>query len=186
VWLDPSLTSVFEFYQYFLKVADADVGRYLRLFTFMSMEEIAELLQTHTREPEKRYAQLRLATELTEMVHLKQGVKQAEIMTKLMFGSHYSDLKADDVVSSFLRDPCFVMTSIENIIGMPVTKLAARHGLVSSNSVSRNLVASRGLYLNNQTIQDPHYKIASPDLLDSKFVVLRAGKDKMLILFASN
>ena len=123
-------------------------------------------------------------------------------MTKLVFGSHYLDLKASDIISSFNGDPRLVMTSIENITGMSVTKLAARHGLVSSNcgysfntlnhtngpfkAVSRNLVASRGLYLNNQTIQDPQYKITPSDLLDSKFVILRAGKDKMLILLASD
>jgi tyrosyl-tRNA synthetase len=137
-------------------------------------------------------------------IFVEQGVKQAEIMTKLVFGSHYSDLKASDVISAFKSDPRLVITTIENITGMPVTKLASQHGLVSSNcgysfnilnptltiyvlkAVARNLVASRGLYLNNRTIQDPQYKITPPDLLDTKFVILRAGKDKMLILLAGD
>lgn len=186
VWLDSSLTSIFDFYQYFLKVTDTDVGKYLRMFTFMSMKEINELVQEHMKEPEKRRAQLRLAAEVTEMVHLKQGVKQAETMTKLMFGSDYLDLKASDVISSFKGDPRLVICSTEDITGIPVTKLAATYGLVSSNSVSRTLVASRGLYLNNQAIQDAQYKITPSNLLDNKFVILRAGKDKMLILLASN
>jgi len=134
---------------------------------------------------------------------VEQGVKQAETMTKLMFGSHYMDLKASDVISSFKGDPRLVISSIEDITGMPVTKLAAKYGLVSSNcgyslnvfksvlthyskAVARNLVASRGLYLNNQTIQDAQYKITPSSLLDNKFVILRAGKDKMLILLASD
>jgi tyrosyl-tRNA synthetase len=123
-------------------------------------------------------------------------------MTKLMFGSHCMDLKASDVISSFMGDPRLVISSIEDITGIPVAKLAAKYGLVSSNcgyplnvfksiltqypkAVARNLVASRGLYLNNQAIQDAQYKITPSNLLDNKFVILRAGKDKILVLLAS-
>ncbi|KAF8906509.1 hypothetical protein CPB84DRAFT_1822811 [Gymnopilus junonius] len=189
VWLEPDLTSVFDFYQYFLRVADADVGRLLKLFTFMPQDEVTELLEAHNRTPERRLAQHRLAEEVTEMVHLKIGVTQATVMTKLLFGSDYTDLKAQDVVSSFSRDPRLVKTTMEYILNCPVTKLAAKHGLVTSNfltffgkAAARNLVASRGLYVNNQPVQDVQYTPTANDLLDGKFMILRAGKDKMLVL----
>ncbi|KDR75867.1 hypothetical protein GALMADRAFT_248598 [Galerina marginata CBS 339.88] len=186
VWLDPNLTSVFDFYQYFLKVTDADVGSYLSLFTLMSQEDITGLLEMHKSAPEKRIAQHRLADEVTEMVHLKAGVKQASIMTKLLFSSGYADLRAQDILASFDKDPRLIKISMGCILSTPVAKLAAKHGLVMSNSVARNLVASSGLYLNNQAIPDFQYKASKDDFLDGRVLILRAGKDKMLVLVAED
>ncbi|KAF4621351.1 hypothetical protein D9613_000710 [Agrocybe pediades] len=185
VWLDSNLTSVFDFYQYFLKVTDADVPKYLHLFTLMSSEEIAEVLAVHDSAPEKRVAQHRLAAEVTEMVHTKSGVKQATVMTNLLFGSQYKDLKAEEVISAFNEDPRLVKTTIQAILTTPIAKLAAKHGLVGSNSAARNLVASRGLYLNGIAIQDAQRCASEDDLIDSGVLIIRAGKDKMMVLAAT-
>lgn len=166
VWLDSELTSVFDFYQvspeysqkhmddkvvlqYFLRVADADVGKYLKLFTFLPLEEIESIVQAHVVNPEKRVAQHRLAFEVTEMVHesesnlssalkcshfnTESGVIRAKTMTKLAFGSDYSKLNAVDIISSFKDDPRLVFITKEELFQVPIVKLAARYSLVSSN-----------------------------------------------------
>ncbi|KAF8200785.1 tyrosine-tRNA ligase [Pholiota molesta] len=185
VWLDSTLTSVFDFYQYFLKVTDADVGKYLKLFTLIPPKEIHELVAAHEEQPEKRLAQLRLAAEVTEMVHLKHGVVQAVTKTKLLFGSDYADLKAEDIIFAFENDPRLAKVTMQDMMDIPVGKLSAKYGLVSSNSASRTLIGSRGLYLNNRPVQDTQQKITQADLLDAKIAILRAGKDKTLILAAT-
>ncbi|PPQ71089.1 hypothetical protein CVT26_011629 [Gymnopilus dilepis] len=185
IWLEADLTSVFDFYQYFLKVADADVERLLKLFTFLQHDEITAIMEEHTGNPEQRLAQRRLAAEVTEMVHLEAGVTQAIVMTKLLFDSNYVSLNAQDIVSAFRGDPRLVTVSADEIMNNPITKLAAKYGLVLSNSAAKNLVASRGLYINNQPIHDSQYRAKTADLLDGKLLILRAGKDKMLVLAAS-
>ena len=130
-------------------MADADVEKYLKLFTFLSLEEIQSIVHTHNINPEKRVAQHRLASEVTEMVHESElvvsrtgtcsqfisesGVLRATIMTKLAFSSDYSKLRADDIISSFENDPRLVFVTMEELFQVPIVKLAARHGLVSSN-----------------------------------------------------
>ncbi|KAH9485414.1 Tyrosine--tRNA ligase, mitochondrial [Psilocybe cubensis] len=186
VWLDPQLTSVFDFYQYFLKVTDADVEKYLKLFTFMPLSEISDVMQQHREFPENRIAQHHLAAEVTEMVHSKSGVARANLMTTLLFGSDYSELKAEDVTTSLGNDPRLVRVAKSDILSMPIPKLAAKYGLVASNSASKMLVASRGLYLNNRSVTDVQYKASPEDLLDGNFLIIRAGKDKMMVLVVSD
>ncbi|KAJ3516848.1 hypothetical protein NLJ89_g864 [Agrocybe chaxingu] len=186
IWLDPTLTSVFDFYQYFLKVTDTDVGKYLKLFTLLSNEEIQTVLDTHEKSPGLRVAQHHLAAEVTEMVHTKTGVAQAVTRTKLLFGSDYTTFKAKDILSAFDQDPRLVKVPRHEILDTSAGKLAAKHGLVASNSVSRSLISSRGLYLNNQPVEDVQYKILQEELLDGKIAILRAGKDKLLVLAASD
>ncbi|KAF8161120.1 hypothetical protein B0H34DRAFT_781738 [Crassisporium funariophilum] len=193
VWLDPRLTSVFDFYQYFLKVTDADVEKHLKLFTLMDRVEIEEVLESHAVEPEKRKAQHRLASEVTELVHqsqscipLEKGATQASTTTKLLFGTDYAGLKAEDVISSFQDDPRLVRLTREEMADIPIAKLVAKHGLVSSNAASKSLIASKGLYINNQPVQDVHRKVNAEDLVDHKLVILRAGKDKILVLASTD
>jgi len=182
IWLDSNLTSIFDFYQYFLKVTDADVEKYLKLFTLMPLNEIEEVLAAHVIAPEKRRAQHRLAAEVTEMVHTKTAVLRATSVSKLLFSSDYADLKFEDIIASFGDDPRLVKISKLEMLDTPITKLASKHGLVSSTSASRVLIAARGLYLNNIPIPDLHSRIAVDDLLDNRIAVLRAGKDKILVL----
>ncbi|KAF8658251.1 hypothetical protein AX16_002027 [Volvariella volvacea WC 439] len=182
VWLDPDLTSVFDFYQYFLKVADADVERYLKLFTLLSQEEIDQVVQEHGLAPEKRVAQRKLAAEVTELVHFSEGVKTAETLTKLLFGSDYSDLKAAELIQALEGDPRLVRVHSQDLFEVPVVKLASRNQLVSSASAARTLVQSRGLYLNNRVIPETQTKVTPQDLIDDQIAVVRAGKDKLLVL----
>ena len=148
-------------------MTDADVEKYLRLFTLMSLNDIEEIMAAHVVRrsthrspifslifiqiaPEKRRAQHRLAAEVTEMVHtslslekiacmktekflaLETGALRATSVSKLLFSSEYADLKFEDIVASFGDDPRLVKISKLEMLGTPITKLASKHGLVSS------------------------------------------------------
>jgi len=182
IWLDSSMTSVFDFYQYFIKVDDADVEKHLKLFTLLSVAQIGDIVNAHMRHPEKRIAQRRLAAEVTEMVHSTADVAHAQIQTRLLFEFDISDLKAEQITSAFGGDPRLVMIHEAELFRLSVVKLAAKYGLTSSTTAARSLVNSRGFYVNNITVRDPQFKLMSPDLIDGRVVILRAGKDKLVIL----
>ncbi|KAF8893779.1 hypothetical protein BD779DRAFT_1435384, partial [Infundibulicybe gibba] len=183
VWLDANMTSVFDFYQYFLKVTDADVEKHLKLFTLLSEAQINKTLVAHKGQPEKRIAQRCLASEITEMVHTSDGVRQAETLTRLLFESDYAGLKTNQVVTAMENDSRLAIIEEQEIFGTPITKLASKYGLVSSTSAARSLCLSRGLYLNNEAVTDPHLRIVSSDLIDKR--VLSSGRARTSCWFWS-
>ncbi|KAK2463252.1 hypothetical protein APHAL10511_004907 [Amanita phalloides] len=182
IWLDSDLTSVFDFYQYFVKVTDTDVEKYLKMFTLLPLPEIAEIVLTHESQPEKRIAQRHLAAEVTEMVHGREGLIHAETMTKLLFDSDYCTMQADRVIGALKNDPRLVLVDEYDMFHTPLPKLAASHGLVASNSAARKLMQARGLYLNNSPVDDVYFTLTRRHLIDDRMAILRAGKDKLIVL----
>ncbi|KAJ6586961.1 hypothetical protein DFH09DRAFT_1308046 [Mycena vulgaris] len=186
VWLDPNLTSVFSFYQYFVKTPDTDVESLLKLLTLMSWTEISETMQAHNLQPNQRIAQRRLASELTELIHLKSGRVAAETMTQIMFETDLSHVKAADILSAFEGDRCVHMVDPEELATVPVVKLAVKYGIASSVSAARMLVLSRGLYFNNKPVPEVQFTLRQMHLIGSQLVVLKAGKDKIAVLIAKS
>lgn len=180
VWLDRQLTSVLDFYQFFLRTTDADVERYLKMFTLLPPYEICQVIDEHNRSPEKRGAQRVLADEVVQLVHGEEAVRRGRIATRILFETSFSDLSAKDVIDALNGDPRLIHCNREDIIEQSVWKLAAKFGLVKSNSEARRLADSKGLYLNN-TVIDPKQKVQTSDLIDNGVIVLRAGKEKHLI-----
>ncbi|KAF9071729.1 hypothetical protein BDP27DRAFT_1321811 [Rhodocollybia butyracea] len=185
IWLNPQLTSIFDFFQYFLKVEDADVEKYLKVFTFLSLEEIEVIMKIHKLEPDKRSAQRRLAAEVTELVHGVQGVKRAEMITNTVFRhpnakSHMLD--ADSLIDAFTDDPRMSWCQESELTSVPVMKLASKYGLVPSTSAARQLIQSKGLYFNDHIVPDTHFTMNKTHLLDGRAVMIRAGKDKVILL----
>ncbi|KAJ7072293.1 hypothetical protein C8F01DRAFT_1243355 [Mycena amicta] len=132
IWMDPQLTSVFNFYQYFVKAPDAQVENYMKLLTLMPLEEIHETMEAHRASPEKRRAQRRLASELTELVHLKSGRTNAETMTKIMFETDLEDVAATQVLDAFEDNGSVHYLAPEELFSVPIVKLAAKYGLTPS------------------------------------------------------
>ncbi|KAJ7251465.1 hypothetical protein B0H12DRAFT_1018532 [Mycena haematopus] len=184
VWLDPNLTSVFNLYQYFVRTSDAEVESYLKLFTLLSWTEINETMESHKLQPDQRIAQRRLASELTELIHLKSGRLNAETMTKIMFESELTDVTAADVLKAFAGDRSVHMVDREELVTVPVVKLAVKYGLASSASAARVLVLSRGLYYNNKPVPEVQFTLRQMHLLNDELVILKAGKDKVAVLVA--
>ncbi|KAJ3829108.1 hypothetical protein F5880DRAFT_1709319 [Lentinula raphanica] len=157
IWLNSQLTSVFDFYQYFLKVQDSEVERYLKLFTFLPLSEIENVMDAHNSEPDKRTAQRRLASE-----------------------EH--TLNAKSLIEAFTGDPRMSLCEKAELTSVPVAKLASKYGLVSSSSNARQLIQSKGLYFNDHVVPDVRFTLEKSDLLDGCAVMVRAGKDKVILL----
>jgi tyrosyl-tRNA synthetase len=174
VWLDPQMTSPYAWYQYFLNVADADVVRYLRLFTFLSREEIDELQQAVAERPQARAAQRRLAEELTTLVHGRHHTEQVVAASAALFGR--GDLHALDpgTLDGALAE---VPTATVRLGDAPtMVDLLVATGLAETRGAARRAVGEGGAYVNNARVPDESWTLGEPDLLPGRWVVVRRGK----------
>ena len=167
VWLDPEKTTPYEFYQFWLNQDDRDVVKYLKYFTFLGKEEIEELAKKVETEPEKREAQRRLAEEVTEFVHGKEAVHQAEHISKALFSGEVKDLTADEIEQGFKNMPTVTVNKEpENIVEWLVAS-----GIEKSKRQAREDVTNGAIYINGDRIKD----------LDGKFVIARRGKKRYFL-----
>ncbi|KZT28985.1 tyrosyl-tRNA synthetase [Neolentinus lepideus HHB14362 ss-1] len=186
VWLDESLTSPFDFYQFFTRTTDEDVPKLLRMLTLLPMEKIEATLEEHKVAPERRVAQHLLADELTDLVHGIDGVRQARAVTKALFAKDYTGIKAEDVIGALRGDPRLIFCPESELLEKPLLRLAHEHRLVPSMSAARNLVSSKGFYMNNRRVEDTAFVLQRSDLLDGRLAIIRAGKGNHLILALSD
>ncbi|KAI0049898.1 hypothetical protein FA95DRAFT_1537423 [Auriscalpium vulgare] len=181
VWLDEEKTSVYEFYQFFLRTTDEDVGKHLKIFTLLSLEEIDQVLAEHNSQPERRIAQKYLADEVTELVHTAQGLRRAHATTQVLFSTDISHSNVDDILAGLAGDP-LLHTVSQDVLLTPITKLAVEHGLVSSNGAARKLVKMKGLYLNGKPVAADDQRLTAEDVIGGRLVVLRVGKANHVVL----
>jgi tyrosyl-tRNA synthetase len=173
LWLDPTMTSPYAFFQYFVNTADADVGRYLRYFTFLPREEI-EALERETQErPQARAAARKLAEELTTLVHGADETARVIAASAALFGQgELRELDSATLGAALTEAPNVTMEG-----ALPsVTELLVATGLCQSKSAARRAVEEGGAYLNNARITDAEAVPAPADLLPGGWLVLRRGK----------
>ena len=177
VWLDAELTSPYAFYQFWVNTEDADVVRYLKYFTLMPRERIAELADAVEREPHRRAAQKALAEEVTERVHGASGLDGARRATDALFGGSLDGLGSRDIEEIFADVPSTRLprTSFEGE-GMPVVDLLVDAGVASSKGDARRSLDGGGIYLNNVRQEGPEARVTSGQALDGRYLVLRKGK----------
>ncbi|TBU45894.1 hypothetical protein BD309DRAFT_989194 [Dichomitus squalens] len=175
-------TSVFELYQFFLRSSDADVGRYLKMFTLLSLERVDTVMETHNQNPEARSAQRLLAEEVTELVHGEDGVARARLATKILYERDISTAKTDNVLAALRGNPVLHVCDASEVLDVPLTKLATTLSVASSNNAARQLVASKGLYLNNTPVADVQQKLTPADFIDERLAFLRAGSQKVAVV----
>jgi tyrosyl-tRNA synthetase len=148
IWLDPSRTSAYEMYQFWLNTADADVGRFLKYFTFLSPAEIDELIRQSQAAPEKREAQRVLASDVTQLVHGEAARLEAERTTQRAFD--------DDIGWVFEADgdnvPGAVLPALE--APRPVWRVLKEAGIAPSTSEARRLIQQGGVEVNRQRVRD--------------------------------
>ncbi|KAI1794059.1 hypothetical protein LXA43DRAFT_884347 [Ganoderma leucocontextum] len=182
VSLNEEDTSVYDFYQFFLRSSDADVGRYLKMFTLLPLEQVEAALEAHNNSREARGAQRLLAEEVTELVHGRDGVARAQLATRILYERDIAAAKADDVLAALRGNPVLHLCDLSEVIDVPLTKLAATHRVVTSNSAARQLVSSKGLYLNNTPVTDFQQKLTAADLIDGRLAFLRAGSQRVAVI----
>jgi tyrosyl-tRNA synthetase len=174
LWLDPELTSPYAWYQYFVNTADADVIRYLRWFTFLSADELAELEAITEERPQQRAAQRRLARELTTLVHGEQATESVEHASGALFGRGELTRLDEATLRAALRE-----TSIAELKpGTPagIVDLLVASGLAPSKGAARRTIAEGGAYVNNIKIEAEDWAPQLIDFLHGRWLVLRRGK----------
>jgi tyrosyl-tRNA synthetase len=178
VWLDPQRTSPFRFYQFWLNTDDRDVEKYLKGFTFLPLEAIADTIAEHDPNRAARTAQRRLAAEVTRMVHGDDGLTRAERATGVLFGSIPAyELGADDLLDVYADVPSTELPrSRFEGDGLPLVNLLTEAGLASSKGDARRLIAGGGVYLNGDRIEAPDELVRPADAIDGEVLLLRKGK----------
>lgn len=175
IYLDHNLTSYYDFYQFFLRTADADVVRYLKIFTFLPLAEIEALAAQLQREPQKRQAQKVLAEDVTRRVHGDEGLRVAQQASAVLFGESMAGLKADDLLAIFANVGSAALAR-DAVADQPVWVVAAEAGLCKSKGEARRLIQSGGLYLNNTRVPDLDATVSAAAIIDDRLCVLRSGR----------
>ncbi|MDO5513452.1 tyrosine--tRNA ligase [Corynebacterium sp.] len=174
LWLDPEMTSPYTWYQYFINASDADVIRYLRWFTFLTAEELAELEVEVAERPFKREAQRRLAREMTNLVHGEDATAAVELASQALFGrAELADLDEKTLASAVSETEVFEVGTGD---ARTIVDLMVGSGLVDSRGSARRAIKEGGAYVNNERITTEEWEPSEADLLHGSWLVLRRGK----------
>ncbi len=175
VWLDPSMTSPYAFFQYWLNTDDKDVINFLKVFSFKSHEEITALENAHKENPGLREAHRALARELTSLVHSQATTDRVEAAAKALFGQgDLTELDEETLAGALAELP---RTTVSKNDAIPTwVDLLAATGVVDSKSAARRIVKEGGAYLNNEKISGEDFAPQKSDFLCGKYAVLRKGK----------
>ena len=180
MFMSAERTSVYDWYQFFLRSADEDVIRYLKVFSLRSLEEIAELEKQMKANPEARIPQKALAEELTRMVHGEEGLKTALGATQTLFGGDITGKRADELETIF-KDVKSAELAKDEIVGKPAFMVAAAAGMFKSHGEARRITQQGGLSLNGEKTGVDRV-MAEGDLVDGRLAVLRSGKKNFFLL----
>ena len=174
IWLDPALTSPYQFYQFWINTDDRDAERYLKLFTLLSQDEIKALLRSHDKDPSRREAQKRLAIEVTRLVHGKQACSSAVAASAILF-DEFSPQEAEPSAFDVLAQeiPTVAASSAESLT---LVDAVVQAGLAKSKSEARRSIEQGGIYVNQQRVKDVVRTIGPADWLAGGNLLLRKGK----------
>ncbi|HLQ40522.1 MAG TPA: tyrosine--tRNA ligase [Tetragenococcus sp.] len=179
IWLDADKTSPYEFYQFWLNTDDRDAVKFLKYFTFLSLEEIAEIEKEFSAAPEKRGAQKALAKDVTTLVHGQKAYEQAVKISAALFSGDIKTLSAEELEQAFSDVPAYQVkpTDSLNLVEILITA-----GIEPSKRQAREDIKNGAIYLNGQRLQDISYELQMTDKLSGKSTIIRRGKKKYFIL----
>jgi len=178
VWLDPEKTTPYEFYQFWINTADADVIKYLKFFTFLSKEEIEGLEKSVQEEAHLRNAQKTLAEEMTKLIHGEAALEQAQKITAALFSGDIKNLTAGEIKQGFKDVPTYEHTEGEALL----VDLLVAAGIVSSKRQAREDITNGAVYINGERKQELDYVLAAEDRIEEQFTVIRRGKKKYYLI----
>jgi tyrosyl-tRNA synthetase len=186
IWLSPEKLSPYEFYQYLIRVADADVIKMMCMLTFMEMDEIRKyqaLMQNPDYVPNT--AQKRLAEEVTRLVHGEENLKIAGEVTKAASPGAKTTLNAGILESIAASMPSHTLKMAE-VIEVKLLDLMCQIGLQPSKGEARRLIRNGGVYINNDKVEDENYVIKSSDLIENRLLLLAVGKKNKILIRLAN
>lgn len=176
VWLAPDRTSPYHFYQYWVRTDDADVERFLKLFTFLELDEIERIMGEHNATPHGRGAQKALAEQTTRIVHGQDGLAKAVRASEALFGGDLAEFTAAELQEIFADVPSSHLDPSRIDEGLKVVDLLVETGLVGSKGEARRKIAQGGAYVNNERVADPETQVGAGQVLGASIIVLRLGK----------
>jgi tyrosyl-tRNA synthetase len=184
LWLSPDRTSPYQFYQYWIRIEDADVGKVLRMMTTLPHEEIESLDASRAADAAKRDSQRRLAEELTRLVHGESGLRTAQRATEIFYGAEIADLNDSQLAEIFADVPSqkLARNTLDNDGGLPIIDALVAAGLAKSKGDARRTAQQGGAYVNNRRIESVETKLTPTDLASESVMVLRAGKKNYALL----
>ena len=180
VWLDRRRTSPYQFFQYWIRTADADVGRFLRAFTFLDRPTIEALDQATAAAPERRDAQRVLARDVTTLVHGAHEAARAERAAAVLFTEEVTALDSETLAAALADAPTTPVGSEELHGGLLLSEALIRTGLASSRSDARRQLSGGGVYVNNR--KQPEDRPVTTDDAIGRFVILRRGRTHQHVL----
>ncbi|MCM3402729.1 tyrosine--tRNA ligase [Cytobacillus oceanisediminis] len=179
IWLDSEKTSPYEFYQFWINTADADVIKYLKFFTFLSREEIEGLEKAVQDEPHLRKAQKALAEEMTRMIHGDEALEQAIKITAALFSGEIKNLSASEIKQGFKDVPSYEHSE-GGELGIVDLLVAAK--ISPSKRQAREDVTNGAVSVNGERITELDYTLSDKDKIEGQFTVIRRGKKKYFLI----
>jgi tyrosyl-tRNA synthetase len=178
VWLDPEKTTPYEFYQFWINTADADVVKYLKFFTFLSQEEIESLEKSVQEEAHLRKAQRALAEEMTRLIHGEESLQQAIKISEALFSGDVKNLSAAEIEQGFKDVPSYQVEVTEtNLVDLLV---AAK--ISSSKRQAREDITNGAVSINGERVTDTNYTLQAADKIEGKYTIIRRGKKKYYLI----
>ncbi len=171
LWLDINKTSSYELYQYFINLEDCMIIDYLKKLTFLSKEEINEIESIHTKTPEKRIAQKRLAEEVITFLHGHEEYEHALKISEALFSDAVTELSSNDIITSLKGMPTIEIELNKNILDFVVD-----NGICSSKREAREFVLAGAIDINNKKITDLEYIVDAKDAIENKVMIIKKGK----------
>jgi tyrosyl-tRNA synthetase len=182
LWLSPRRTSPYQFYQYWINVTDADVGKCLRYFTGLDRAEIEALDAVREASPETRESQRRLAEEITRLVHGETGLTHVRRATEVLFGAEIESLSDLELGEIFADVPSQELPRATLAAGLGMIDALVAAGLAKTKSDARRTIDQGGAYLNNRRVESHERRLMPDDLASESVLVLRSGKKKYALL----
>lgn len=179
VWLDADKTSPYEMYQFWLNVMDDDAVRFLKIFTFLSLEEIAEIEKKFNAARHERLAQKILAREVVTLVHGEEAYKQALKITEQLFAGNIKSLSAKELKQGLNNVPNYAVQADDN---RNIVEVLVAAKISPSKRQAREDVQNGAIYINGERIQDLAYTLSDDDKIDNELTVIRRGKKKYFVL----
>ncbi len=179
VWLNADKTSPYEMYQFWMNVMDDDAVRFLKIFTFLSLDEIEEIRKQFEAAPHKRLAQKILAREVVTLVHGEKAYLEALNITEQLFAGNIKNLSVKELKQGLRGVPNYQVQAEDNLT---IVDLLVTAGVVNSKRQAREDVQNGAIYVNGDRIQDLDYTLGDTDKLENELTVIRRGKKKYFVL----
>lgn len=170
LWLDKNKTTPYKIYQYLINSDDSKVFEYLKVFTFLSREEIEDVMKRHEEKPELRLAQKTLAYEVVKDIHNEEEAKKAIMMSEALFTENFKELSGDEIKELFRED------EMVNVTSLNLVDLLIEVGAAKSKREAREFISGNAVKINGEKINDLEYSLSDSDYIDNTYIIVKRGK----------